>query len=96
MPVEVVEQEIFMSNRLRHIYYRLSQSSFFFSIQLLNSFYENMDPKKLSGVIMIVAIIVDVLWGFLGNDWGRSWIAVFVGVMLSVIVNIIFKDGSKK
>ena len=23
-----------------------------------------MDPKKLSGVIMIVAIIVDVLWGF--------------------------------
>ena len=51
-----------------------------------------MDPKKLSGVIMIVAIIVDVLWGFLGNDWGRSWIAVFVGVMLSVIVNIIFKE----
>ena len=45
---------------------------------------------------MIVAIIVDVLWGFFGNDWGRSWIAVFVGVMLSVIVNIIFKDGSKK
>ena len=42
-----------------------------------------MDQKKVSGVIMIVAIIVDVLWGF-------------VGVMLSVIVNIIFKDGSKK
>jgi hypothetical protein len=35
-----------------------------------------MDPKKVSGVIMIVAIIVDVLWGFLGNDCGRSWIAV--------------------
>lgn len=31
-----------------------------------------MDPKKLSGVIMIVAIIVDVLWGFWETTGGGA------------------------
>ena len=58
----------------------------------------NMKNMKLIGMIcLFVGIIVQVLWGFIGNAWGISWIASFVGVMLMVIFNLIAKyaDNNK-
>ena len=57
-----------------------------------------MKNMKLIGMIcLFVGIIVQVLWGFIGNAWGISWIASFVGVMLMVIFNLIAKyaDNNK-
>ena len=55
-----------------------------------------MKNMKMIGMIcLFVGIMVQVLWGFLGNAWSISWIASFVGVMLMCICNVIAKDANK-
>ena len=55
-----------------------------------------MKNLKLIGMICLFAgILVQVLWGFLGNAWGVSWIASFVGVMLMCIFNVIANNMDK-
>ena len=49
-----------------------------------------MNSTKIAEVIVLVAIVVTVLWGFLGG-WDRSWIAMLVGVMVACIVRVIGK-----
>ena len=49
-----------------------------------------MNSTKIAEVIVLVAIVVTVLWGFLGG-WDRSWIAMLVGVMVACIVKVIGK-----
>lgn len=55
-----------------------------------------MKNMRMIGMIcLFVGIIVQVLWGFLGNAWGVSWIATFVGVMLMCIFNVIANGMDK-
>ena len=55
-----------------------------------------MKNLKMIGMICLFAgILVQVLWGFLGNAWGVSWIASFVGVMLMCIFNVIANNMDK-
>ena len=44
---------------------------------------------KISSVIMLIAVIVFFLLGFVGNYWNISWIAFPVGGILCGIVSII-------
>ncbi len=58
-----------------------------------NSFQaQNQSSKvgKISGVIMLIATIVFMLWGFLGDGWSLSWLAFPVGGILCAIVSILF------
>lgn len=51
--------------------------------------------KMIGMVCLFVGILVQVLWGFIGNAWGISWIASFVGVMLMCIMNVIANGADK-
>ena len=59
-----------------------------------------MSFKALGMIALFVGIIVQVLWGFIGNAWQISWVASFTGVMLMCIFNVIDKSknntGEKK
>ena len=55
-----------------------------------------MKNLKLIGMIcLLVGVMVQVIWGFLGQAWHISWIASFVGVMLMIIFNLIAKNADK-
>ena len=55
-----------------------------------------MKNMKMIGMIcLFVGILVQVLWGVLGNAWSISWIASFVGVMLMCICNVVAKNADK-
>ena len=45
--------------------------------------------KMIGMICLFVGIMVQVLWGFIGNAWNISWIASFIGVMLMCIFNVI-------
>ena len=47
-----------------------------------------LNANKAASVIILVAIAVTTIWGFLGG-WDRSWIAMLVGVIVEGIVKII-------
>lgn len=47
-----------------------------------------MNLTKIAEIIVLVAIIITVVWGFLGG-WDRSWIVMLVGVMVACIVRVI-------
>ena len=47
-----------------------------------------MNSTKNAEIIVLVAIIITVVWGFLGG-WDRSWIVMLVGVMVACIVRVI-------
>lgn len=49
--------------------------------------------KTIGMCCLFVGILVQILWGFIGNAWGISWIASFVGVMLMCIFNVIAKGA---
>ena len=49
--------------------------------------------KMIGMICLFVGIIVQVLWGFIGNAWGISWIASFVGVMLMCICGVLAKGA---
>ena len=51
--------------------------------------------KMIGMICLFVGIIVQVLWGFIGNAWSISWIASFVGVMLMIIFNMIARNAEK-
>ena len=51
--------------------------------------------KMIGMICLFVGIIVQVLWGFIGNAWGISRIASFVGVMLMCICNVIANGTDK-
>ena len=55
-----------------------------------------MNFKMVGMIMLFVGILVQVLWGFLGNAWTISWIATFIGVMLMCIFNVIEKYRTKK
>ncbi len=52
--------------------------------------------KMIGRICLFVGILVQVLWGFIGNAWSISWIASFVGVMLMCICNVIAGNADKK
>ena len=55
-----------------------------------------MNFKIIGLIALFLGILVQVLWGFLGNAWHISWIASFAGVMLMCIFNAIEKYRTKK
>lgn len=52
--------------------------------------------KMIGMICLFVGIMVQVLWGFIGNAWGISWIASFCGVMLMCICNVLDKGSKNK
>ena len=55
---------------------------------------ENSPYQKLYSIIMIIATMVFLLLGFLGDLWRYSWISFVVGGLLCGIVGIL--EGGKK
>ena len=51
--------------------------------------------KIIGSVCLFAGILVQVLWGFIGNAWSISWIASFVGVMLMCICHVIANGADK-
>ena len=47
-----------------------------------------LDTGKIASIIILVAVAVTTIWGFLGG-WDRSWIAMLIGVVVAGIVKII-------
>ena len=47
-----------------------------------------LDTGKIASIIILVAVAVTTIWGFLGG-WDRSWIAMLIGVVAAGIVRII-------
>ena len=47
-----------------------------------------LNNDKIAAIIVLVAVAVTTIWGFLGG-WDRSWIAMLIGVVAAGIVRII-------
>lgn len=43
---------------------------------------------RLSGCVMLAAVAVFLVWGFLFDDWRHSWIALIAGALLCVGVSV--------
>ena len=56
----------------------------------------HMDYKKIAGLCIMLGILVQVIWGAVGNAWGKSWIASCVGVFVSMFFYILANDKEKK
>lgn len=48
--------------------------------------------KKITSIIMLVAIMSNFVLGIIWDLWHLSWLAIPVGAMLCGIVNIIYND----
>ena len=59
--------------------------------------YKDVEKKigSICGVIMIIATIIYLIWGFIFNSWNINWCVYPVGGMLCGIVAIILKKGDK-
>lgn len=59
--------------------------------------YKDVEKKigSICGVIMIIATIIFLIWGFIFNSWNINWCVYPVGGMLCGIVAIILKKGDK-
>lgn len=55
----------------------------------LQSQIQSSKVGKISGVIMLIATIIFMLWGFLGDGWSLSWLAFPVGGILCAIVSVL-------
>jgi hypothetical protein len=55
-----------------------------------------MDLKKIAGLVIILGVLVQLLWGFLGNGWNRSWIATSVAVFIAIFLYILDNNKEKK
>ena len=47
-----------------------------------------LNNDKIAAIIVLVAVAVTTIWGFLGG-WDSSWIAMLIGVVAAGIVRII-------
>ena len=47
-----------------------------------------MNTNKIASIIILVAIAVTTIWGFVGG-WNYSWMAMLVGVIAAGIVKVI-------
>ena len=60
---------------------------------------ENRRPLNLwvaVPMIMQIAVVIMLLWGFLGKAWDLSWLAPYIGVVLSLellFYNSVVKKG---
>lgn len=59
-------------------------------VNALQSRIRSSKAGKISGVIMLIATIVFLLWGFLGDGWNLSWLAFPIGGILCAIVAVLF------
>jgi hypothetical protein len=55
-----------------------------------------MNLRKIAGLVIILGILVQLLWGFLGNGWSRSWIATSVAVFIAMFLYILDNNKEKK
>ena len=44
---------------------------------------------RISGVIMLIATMIFMLWGFLGDGWSLSWLVFPIGGILCAIVSVL-------
>lgn len=51
---------------------------------------------RLSGCVMLAAVAVFLVWGFLFDDWRHSWIALVAGALLCAGVSVALSRGERQ
>ena len=47
----------------------------------------NLNANKIAAVIILIAIAVTTIWGFVGG-WNYSWIAMLIGVIAQKLISM--------
>lgn len=53
---------------------------------------KKIKTNTICSCIILIAVVVTTVWGFMFNGWDYSWIAMLAGVFLSGIVKMIRSD----